>query len=922
MIGQEEHDDGQETLWRRAYAVFEEAQDQPAADREAFARAQAGTDIELLNLVLSLIENANPEEYEPPRIGSRVGRYEITGVLGRGAMGQVYAARDTELGREVALKFLGGGYAEDGGTTRRLVQEAKAASALNHPNIVTVYDVVRDGRVAIAMELVEGKTLREFRGPQPVASIVAWGRQVAQALAATHARGIVHRDIKPENIMVRDDGYLKVLDFGLARRDRLPGSSASSLTGLLGGTLLYMSPEQTRGEEAKPASDIFSLGVTLYELSCGRHPFAAESPIDVAHAIAHDSPRPAESVRPETGGRLSALLMEMMAKDPAQRPDASEVERRLTLDSAVIESPVRKNLTGKLAALVSAIALAAAIALALRSGAPAENRLRLTIPLPAGAEIAHLAISPLGDHIAYVQRGSGTAVVYRRFFHEDYSRKVEGTEGATGVFFSPDGLELGVVARPGIRIVQPDGTTRELVQVEPAETQTAQWTSSGYVYYSVTSPPAGIWRIHSRGGTREPVLAAQMKPAGLEFPLFRGFIGGRLLFNVRGGPRHNELRLLAGGTGAGYQTVHGAAEGGLYGGGMLVYEYKDQLLAEPFDEAGRITGRSVAFADGVEKRGWPGPLAAMSASGVLAYVRDRRFDRRRIVWIDRASGARTDTGLPAGEYEQVRVSPRDARQIAVVTRTGPEHWTASVFDLGTGAKRDLLSTPVMRPRLLWSPDARSMVVSSERDNGDFVNLHRMQLGGRLETTRLTEQPNYGQMPTGASPDGDEILFVEGVRPETRSDLKIYSANGKAVRPLVTTRGWDVDGTFSPDGRWIAYASNHDGAMAVYVQPRAVPGAAAERIGAGRAPVWVEEGSRLLYCAAGKLFDVAIVNGRASGAAHLVSAEAGTVFDIWTRPYDVTPDGTRVLAIVREAPAPSQRVIEVIQNVAAEYRRLR
>ncbi|HLK68304.1 MAG TPA: protein kinase [Bryobacteraceae bacterium] len=339
-MGTGDRDDGQAQLWRRAYEIFDDLLEKPKEERDQLARALAAGDSALLAIVFDLLRNATEEGLdtvaeEEPRVGSKIGRYEITAKLGRGGMGHVYAARDTELGRVVALKFLSGQTGSPGGgSADRLIQEAKAASALNHPNIVTVYDVVRQGsEIALAMELIEGQSMRELCDrPQPVENVVRWARQIAQALAATHARGIVHRDIKPENVMLRPDGYVKVLDFGLARRSRLPGAStslSSSLFGGLGGTLSYMSPEQTRGDSPTPASDIFSLGSMLYELLCGRHPFQSGSPIDTAYAIAHQDPKRAESIRSEIPGRISSLLHAMMAKDPAVRPAAAEVEHRL-----------------------------------------------------------------------------------------------------------------------------------------------------------------------------------------------------------------------------------------------------------------------------------------------------------------------------------------------------------------------------------------------------------------------------------------------------------------------------------------------------------------------------------------------------------------------------------------------------------------
>jgi Tol biopolymer transport system component len=287
------------------------------------------TDPDLRPIVLELLRNASQDGTadQDSRLGTRFGRYEVTSKLGRGGMGHVYAARDVELGRMVALKFLDASEMGAPSVAERLVQEAKAASALNHPNIVTVYDVVRQNdEIALTMELVEGQSLREHcQSPQPAGRVAQWGRQVASALAATHRRGIVHRDIKPENIMLRPDGRVKVLDFSLARQI-WTDSTGSSTSGLLAGTLQYMSPEQTRGDVPTAASDVFALGIVLFELLCGRHPFDAPSPIDTAHAIAHADPQPLPADFPR---EMASLLHAMLAKDPLRRPASADVEHRI-----------------------------------------------------------------------------------------------------------------------------------------------------------------------------------------------------------------------------------------------------------------------------------------------------------------------------------------------------------------------------------------------------------------------------------------------------------------------------------------------------------------------------------------------------------------------------------------------------------------
>jgi tetratricopeptide (TPR) repeat protein len=269
--------------------------------------------------------------------GTSLGSYEVVGPLGAGGMGEVYAAEDVRLRRRLALKVLPADVTNDPDRLRRFEQEAYAASALNHPNIVTIYELgsSSQGRF-IAMEFVQGRTLRELvRQPCAVETVAQIGRQIAEALSVAHGAGITHRDIKPENIMVRDDGYVKVLDFGLARLMSTGADKAQAetivgtLPGMLLGTVRYMSPEQARGETATPATDIFSLGLVLYELTVARHPFAADGPMQVLQGILSDQPLPLSTVNPEVPESLSALMLEMLQKDPRARPNAGDVARAL-----------------------------------------------------------------------------------------------------------------------------------------------------------------------------------------------------------------------------------------------------------------------------------------------------------------------------------------------------------------------------------------------------------------------------------------------------------------------------------------------------------------------------------------------------------------------------------------------------------------
>ena len=316
--------------------------------------------------------------------GSRLGPYEILAPLGAGGMGEVYRAGDTRLSREVALKVLPEAVASDPGPLRRFEQEARAASALNHPNIVTIYDVGREGANSyIAMELVEGASLRQklVGGPLPARAVTEIGAQIASGLAKAHAAGLVHRDLKPENVMVTEDGLVKILDFGLAKL--APSSVADSATqtptltqqtepGAVLGTVAYMSPEQARGQTLDFRSDQFSFGVVLYEMASGGRPFRGANAIETLSAILHSQPPPVESVNPAVPEALRSIVRRCLGKEPRERYASTQDlahDLRSLCETVSVSSPVvtgRARRAAWIGAGVAVVLAAIAAAILLR----------------------------------------------------------------------------------------------------------------------------------------------------------------------------------------------------------------------------------------------------------------------------------------------------------------------------------------------------------------------------------------------------------------------------------------------------------------------------------------------------------------------------------------------------------------------------
>ena len=437
--------------WERLQEIAGGALDLDAAEREAYLDRLCGFDAATRQRVAALIRASDQAEAffdeavggaakevladpslstargEPAsawglRIesGQKIGRYIVTGILGQGGMGEAFSAEDTELARPVALKFLRRTAGDSGGakadSSERQIREAKAASALNHPNIVTVYEVLRtEYGTAIVMELVAGELLRRLCGQaQPVEKVLRIGEQMAEALGAASAANIVHRDIKPENVIVRRDGYIKILDFGLARQLDMETISHPDLPA---GSYRYMSPEQTHGQKVSAKSDVFSLATVLFELAAGSHPYPAETALQAMMAIGTGEPKVLKDVNPLAPKELSDLLAQMMAREPDARPSSQEVGRRLKEirgDSSPaaeripqVPSPSPQKRFAKRTRIVAGTITSAAAALCLwwgvsshwgRSGRSGTEMLE---PVLLARSATHAAISPDGSQIAY-----------------------------------------------------------------------------------------------------------------------------------------------------------------------------------------------------------------------------------------------------------------------------------------------------------------------------------------------------------------------------------------------------------------------------------------------------------------------------------------------------------------------------------------
>jgi Tol biopolymer transport system component len=769
--------------WRDAWEIFRAAKELEGDARAGYLNS-LHADPEILAEVGALLDEpgeASPPE-QPSRIGARFGRYEIVGMLGSGGMGQVYSARDSELERMVAIKFLSPEMAAIRPAVERLIREAKAASALNHPHIVTVYEILHAGDdVAIAMELVEGAPLRKFCGtPQPVPAVVQWGRQIAQALAAAHQRQIVHRDIKPENVMVRDDGILKVLDFGLAQHTggAHDGGATHSLS-TPAGTLRYMSPEQTRGEVATSASDVFSLGIVLFELAAGHHPFQADSPIETAYAIAHAEARRPSLVHPGIPPALDAILLAVLDKDPAKRPSALELDRRLAaVEEVASAQPTLRMVMASVA--VVAMVLAAGSLLLFRGQVFRATPAALTQLTAQVSEnrVTAAAVSPDGATLAFAALGES---IFLRRMSDGFSRQVD----------TPGGLRVTRIAW------FPDGS-RLLV-------------SGSAVDGNVGGDNPAIWVIPVAGGEPRKIVAqgkdAVPSPEGARIALTSP--DESILWVVAAdGSQPRQLR--SGGQAGSFSSVIWSPDGK-----RVAYQRRDFEPAHgrhtPVDSAmvnsyryayesiEVDTGRVADFASNFSMTS-----ACALADGRILFVRWASLDRinSRGIW-EMQTDPRTGRprGLPRlvtedrGDAWSSISASRDGRQVVAVRylNSTPNIYVAELPPPGQTMKlldrRRLTFSEAREFPHAWTADSRSIIFESDR-GGKAFDLYRQDIDQR-SSEPLVVSPALKVM-AHVAPGGQWVLYRE-----SRDNLawKIMRVPVQGGTPEVVLPTTDINSEF-------------------------------------------------------------------------------------------------------------------------------
>jgi serine/threonine protein kinase len=816
----------------------------------------------------------------PLSIGTRLGPYEILAPLGAGGMGEVYRARDARLGRDVAVKVLPVALASNSERLKRFEIEARAASALNHPSLVTIHDIgSSDGVEYIAMELVEGRTLREvlMDGPVPPRMLLAIGAQMADGLARAHAAGIVHRDLKPENVMVTRDGFAKLLDFGLAKltevegldhATKAPTVSGATEPGVVMGTIGYMSPEQALAKPVDFRSDQFSLGSILYEMAAGRRAFSRDSAPETLTAIIRAEPEPLSALAPLTPAPLRWVVERCLAKNAEDRyASTRDLARDLaTLRDRLSETSSGTSLAGVAATAptpsrravraipwVLAILLAAGLAWLLsatsRSKTAAPAPMRFSVTLPPGVALSqsdiesHSSISPDGRWLVFVGSSGEREQLYLRAIDSIDAHPLSGTEGAISPFWSPDSGNIGFFADGKIQRIRVAGGPPQVICNGGIEALPS-WGSSGQILFIQVGQRGGLWAVEAAGG--EPRRLRGLETARNETAhLWPRFLadGRHFLFTTidpsleRGG-----FPLRLGSLDSKEATTVGRISSRFeVASGHLLVVREGVLLAQPFDGQ-RVTGEPVALAEHVYQFNGP-MMAGFSASqtGTIAYELATRPSR--VSWLDR-HGAVLETLPVTGAVLSLRLSPDDRRMAMAIDdekKGSSDIWTYE-FERRLPARVTLDPRDEKNP--VWSADGR--MIYFRCDWHGPPDVCRVTVGAPETAAPFVERPGV-QLPEDVSPDGRSLVFAEFIR-RTNGDLWLYPLAGQGQAAPLTQTPFDEKGArFSPDGRWLAYYSNESGNREVYLRPVAETG---ERVrvssGGGTMPRWRRDGKELFY----------------------------------------------------------------------------
>jgi eukaryotic-like serine/threonine-protein kinase len=826
--------------------------------------------------------------------GQRLGPYEVLGVIGAGGMGEVYRARDTKLNRDVAIKVVPGVFANDPERLARFTREAQTLAALNHPTIAHIHGLEETENVrAIVMELVEGEDLSAHitRGAMPVAEVLPIARQMADALEAAHDQGIVHRDLKPANIKIRADGTVKILDFGLAKAVDSAGASgagnaansptltAATHVGVILGTAAYMAPEQARGKGVDKRADIWAFGAVVYEMLTGQRAFKGEEVSDVLAAVLRQD-IDWSTLPTDTPISLRRLVERCLERDAKRRlRDIGEarvilddtMSGRSPADALLVAGSPRRAASGRgrmwmgLAgsSLMAVILLAALLAWTWSRQAPGPaNAFRFSIEAP-GTELVSLGsgaseISRDGRRLAFVTGTSPqTTKLWIRSLDSLVTHQVASVVGVIWPSWSPTDRYLAFDDRAnpsGLKLRRVDVDTGQLETLDDCQAGPATWSAQGRILFTGTD--GRIHEISENGGASTPVteLDSAQGEVAHGSPFFLPD-GRRFLFQTTTqDPQKGAIYLATIGTRARTRIADAPRNANApyrveVANGYLLLQRGAALLAQPFDvDRGVTTGEARVVVGGSSDAAVTGGsvgVASFSTSetGVLVlHGSTPAATDNQLTWFDRRGKPMGTVGGLARNHLP-RISPDGSR---VVVPRFDSQGGSDVFlidmdrDVSTRLTSDGASTMPM-----WSSSGEDIVFASRRSLPAVEVIERSVTGDGKDVVLLSTPE--GKSPTGMSPDGKYLLFSNNVGAAKSQVLALPLTGDRTPIPIVTSNGRANGGTFSPDGRWVAYYTEDADGPQVYVTPFPTTG---QRIRlsttSGYWPQWSKDGTRIIY----------------------------------------------------------------------------
>jgi len=841
--------------------------------------------------------------------GSRLGPYEMVALIGAGGMGEVYKARDTRLDRSVAIKVLPPAFAGNAQLKLRFEREAKTISQLTHPHICTLYDVGNEQGVEyLVMELLDGETLadRIARGPLPMRDVLRYGGEIAEALDRAHRAGVVHRDLKPGNVMITKSGA-KLLDFGLAKGGALEITAdgetqqkALTQEGTILGTFQYMAPEQLEGTEADARTDIFALGALLYEMATGRRAFEGKTKTSLIASIVGGEPKPIREIQPLTPPAFEHVVAKCLAKDPDHRWQsasdvASEMEWIGTSSSqaqSISDVARRKGRYRGMVIALAALAIigaAAASAFLLRRPAAAETPLMMSITLPKHAGIdafGHAALSPDGSTIVFMAHsgassssGVTTVSLWVRPIDRAEPRLLPGTEGAHEPFFSPDGRSVGFFAQGKLKRIAIAGGPPQTICDAPLAFGAA-WNRDGVILFCGQHGP--LFRVDANGGTPRPVTRLSPGEEAHRWPVFLPD-GDHFVF-LGDAPRTENHHLKVGTLhdGSSRDLVQAITNVAYVEPGYLLFVRAGSLMAQPFDpKTLSLAGEPRVLAEQVVANDDNHHFEfSASQNGRLVY-RSGSPDSQ-LIWVDR-SGHELATVGDAGRLGWgVSLSP-DQQRIAMdrndADGRSEDIW---ILDIARNVTTRFTFDPAGDYSPVWSPDGSTIAFASMRTG--LGNLFVADAANPTNVRRLTNFPTDQVRPVSWTRDGKMVVAERADKADI--NLWLFPVDGSEGKPYLATPFVELSADVSPDGTYIAYASDESGRDEVYVEH--FPSHAGRRqvsSSGGDRPRWRNDGRELFYVSHGEVFGVDMTSN---------TATPKPLFRMPGFSYDIARDGQRFI----------------------------